>query len=410
MPRIALFHPAFVVPGGAEYLCLAEALYLRSVGEDVGIVTFGYDPEAWQGPLAGLPVRVAAKRHWSDLFFGLTRMGKLRVRGQRAEALFQDCEVVVAHNHPCNAMLGASTFRGRKVWQCNEPHRRLHLRETNPVLTAHVERTGGKAEDFASHLWGELLRVHDLEMQSGQAKAAWCRFDIEQSSHLDHVFAISAFSRDNARRIYGRCGEEVVYPMVSFPDGGRTRSGLDRSGLQILVQGRQAVLKNIDTVIRGFCRFKASHPGSHLHLVGDGPARSRLEKLAQTLLPDGGITFHGFLPQDRLKTISETCDVMASLTLDEPFGLVYPEGAARGLLLIGPNHGGPAEILESGRFGWCVDAFSPAALEEALCEIWSLSDAQVDSRRLLTDQACRARFSPEVIGPQLQRVILQGSD
>ncbi len=410
MPRVALFHPAFDVPGGAEYLCLAEALFLRSVGEDVRLVTLAYDPDAWAGPMDGIPIRVALKRHWSDLLFGLTRMGKLRVRGRRASALFRDCDVVLAHNHPCNAMLGASGLAGRSVWQCNEPPRGLHVREANPVLTARAESLEGEPEDDASRLWVQRLKEHDAQMLRNRSKATRVRFDLEQSRRLDHIFAISAFSRDNARRIYGRCGEEVVYPMVRFPEGGRTRAGLDRSGLQVLVHSRQETLKNIDTVIRGFARFRAGQAGAHLHLVGDGPARGRLETLAADLLPKGGYTFHGFLSREALSQVYAACDVLALLTLDEPFGLVFPEAAARGLLLIGPDHGGPQEILDGGRLGWCVDPFSPEALEEALGSAWAMPDAGVERRRAEVDRACRDRFSEAVVGPQLRRVLFEGHD
>jgi glycosyltransferase involved in cell wall biosynthesis len=85
--------------------------------------------------------------------------------------------------------------------------------------------------------------------------------------------------------------------------------------------------------------------------------------------------------------------------------LVFPEAAAKGLLLIGPDHGGPREILDDGRLGWCVDAFSPDALAQALSQAVGLSDGEADRRRALVDQACRARFAPAVIGPQLRRAI-----
>ena len=105
----------------------------------------------------------------------------------------------------------------------------------------------------------------------------------------------------------------------------------------------------------------------------------------------------------------DACDVFALLPLDEPFGMVFPEAAARGLLMIGPDHGGPLEILDSGRLGWCVDAFSPEALAQALSQVASLSDAEADRRRAQADHACRARFAEAVVGPQLRRAITGGT-
>ncbi len=408
MTRIAMFHPAFGVPGGAEFLCIEEALYLRGAGEEVSLVTMEFDPERWNHRIQGLPVRVAPKRKWTDIFGGLTKMAKLRTRGRRAAGLMRDFEVIVAHNHPCNAMLGVSDIPGRKVWQCTKPPRGLHPREANPRLTGQLEAKGGPGEDASTRLWAKILEDHKRDEARGSSRIIRTRFDIEQTAKLDHIYAISEFSRDNARMIYGRCGEEVVYPIVRVPEGGHARAGLDRSGLQVLVHSRQEILKNIDTVIRGFARFQAKHPGAHLHLVGEGPARPDLEELAARLIPTGSCTFHGYLSTEKLKEVYDRCDVFALLTLDEPFGMVYPEAAAKGLLMIGPDHGGPFEILEGGKLGWCVDPFDPAALTQALEEVWALPDAEVGRRREEADRVCRARFSEAVIGPQLRRVILEG--
>ena len=149
--------------------------------------------------------------------------------------------------------------------------------------------------------------------------------------------------------------------------------------------------------------------GSHLHVVGDGPARESLQALAAQLLPAAAFTFHGYLSDAQLRRVYDACDVFALLPLDEPFGMVFPEAAARGLLMIGPDHGGPLEILDNGRLGWCVDAFSPEALAQALSQVASLSDAEADRRRAQADHACRARFAEAVVGPQLRRAITGGT-
>lgn len=408
MTKIAMFHPAFQTPGGAEFLCAQQARYLASQGESVEIITMGYDPDAWGRRLEGVPVRLTPRRHWSDPFFGFSRMAKLRSRGRRVTGKLKGFEVVVAHNYPCSAMLGSTELKLRKVWQCNEPPRGLHMRGANPCLTRLVE-TDVPGQDASSIAWRRSLLDYDRAIAQGHSLAARIRHDLEQVARLDHIYAISEFSRDNARVIYGRCGQEVVYPMVRFPEGGRSRSGVNRDALNVLVHSRLEVLKNIDTVLRGFAAFRATNPGAKLHIVGEGAAEQALKRLAKELAPEA-VTFHGYLSSQDLQVVYDLCDVFALLTLDEPFGMVYPEAAAKGLLLVGPDHGGPYEILEGGRLGWSVDPFSPQALTQALEEVVHLTDTEVDRRRAEADRACRARFSESVIGPQLRRVILEGHD
>jgi glycosyltransferase involved in cell wall biosynthesis len=404
--RIGLFHPALGKPGGAELLCLAQAQYLREAGDPVCIVTFVYDAQVWGDRMQGLDVRVAQHKHWTDGLAWRPRLAKVRRRGARAIRLLGDVDTVLAFNFPCSAMLGAADLPVRKVWQCNEPPRGLHVRDANPVLSARADRADLEVVDASTALWRRQL----TRVDRGNRLAALRAFDIAQVNRLDHVYAISQFSRDNARRIYGRCSEHVVYPIVRFPDGGRSRSGLDRKHLGVLVHSRLEVLKNIDTVIRGFAAFQADSGSAHLHVVGDGPARESLQNLAVELLREGSFTFHGFLSDRDLRRVYDACDVFTLLPLDEPFGMVFPEAAARGLLLIGPDHGGPLEILDGGRLGWCVDAFDPPALALALSRASRLSDAEADRRREDAEQACRGRFSEAVIGPSLRHAITEGRD
>ena len=371
--RIALFHPAFLVPGGAEFLCLQQARALTSAGDDVRIVTQSLNRTCWNAELAGLRVDIAAKRRWSDFLFGSSPSAKLRTRAARASRLLQDVDVVVAHNFPCNTMLGAARTRARRVWQCNEPPRSHHLALANPRLEERCESTTGEPAEFATEAYVKARRNEQAHHAQREKSA---RFDIEMTARLDDIYAISEFSRDNARKIYGRCAQEVVYPIVRF-GAERVRERLpDGDALRVLTHTRLEAYKNVDTVLKGFALYHARRPRAVLHLVGDGPMRERLRALASQLLPEGAVHWHGFLPRADLDALYERCDVLALLTLDEPFGMVFPEAAARGLLLIGPDHGGPFEILDGGRLGDCIDPFEPRALDEALTRLEGLRPEQ----------------------------------
>jgi glycosyltransferase involved in cell wall biosynthesis len=404
-PKVALFHPSFAVSGGAEFLIASQASALAAAGMDLRLVTMAFDADRWSSRMGGIEVRMFSKRHWLDAIMPWDRIGKIRRRALGAASCFRDRDVVLAYNFPTNDMLGFLDLPVRTIWQCNEPPRGLHVREANPILSARVDASGGRYLEDATRAFAPRLHRFDQSMPGRSGLGAKRQFDLDTTARLGTIFAISAFSRDNARRIYGRCEEAPIYPVVRFPGGGRARRGLDRSGLQVLVHSRLEVLKNIDTVMKGFAQFHATCPGGCLHVVGEGAHRPGLESLAKALLPPSSFKFHGYLSDEDLRVVYERCDVFALLTLDEPFGMVYPEAAAKGLLLIGPDHGGPFEILDGGRLGWAVDAFSPEALAQALSEVWSLDDVEVDRRREATDRACRARYGLEAVGPQLMALL-----
>ena len=199
----------------------------------------------------------------------------------------------------------------------------------------------------------------------------------------------------------------MVYPIVRFPARGRSRAGLDRSrGLQILAHARLDAAKNLDHVLRGFALYRPRAAGAQLHVVGIGDQAPKLRRLARRLGLGQSIQFHGFLPVSELEHVYSACDVFALTPLDEPFGMVFPEAAARGLLLVGPNHAGPNEILDGGRLGWTCDPFAPESLAETFERVAACSDAEIDARRNKTDESCRSRFSEAAIGPQLERIVL----
>jgi glycosyltransferase involved in cell wall biosynthesis len=117
------------------------------------------------------------------------------------------------------------------------------------------------------------------------------------------------------------------------------------------------------------------------------------------------VHFHGFLAAPALAAVYDACDVYAGLPLDEPFGMVFPEAALRGLLVVGPDHGGPREILDDGRLGWTVDPLAAEAVGGALAEAWRLSHAEADRRRRALADACRARYGPAAVLPRLRAAL-----
>jgi glycosyltransferase involved in cell wall biosynthesis len=129
-----------------------------------------------------------------------------------------------------------------------------------------------------------------------------------------------------------------------------------------------------------------------------------LRALAAELAPRA-ITFHGFLERNALNEVASACDVFALLPLDEPFGLVFTEAMSRGLLCIGPDHGGPNEILEGGALGWTIDPFAPEALETALDTVHGMSTADADRRRAASSASVQSRFSARAMVGSLRSVL-----
>jgi glycosyltransferase involved in cell wall biosynthesis len=397
---LAYFHPKFEEIGGAEILALKHAELLRAGGVAVEFVTFSVRGGFWASALAGWTVHVVPKRAAGDFWRGWTRMGKLDQRADRALPLLRTFDTVLASNHPSCTMLGRLELGARKIWYCHEPPRSLFPRETLPYGAAQLERLGP-----------ELPALLAVQRELGKGRGPFSPYRAPRRANLAaiprlhrHLFN-SGYTRDNAEGIYGPLRGQVIHPVIDFPAAPAAPARLDRERPRILAQARLTGLKNLETVIDGFKLFRLAHPGAELHVVGDGPLLADLQVRAGQGPGAGGAHFHGFLSGPDLDALRARCAIFALLPIDEPFGMVYPEMAARGLLLVGPDHGGPREILEAGALGWVCDALAPEQLRDALEAICACSDADLAARAAAADQACRERFSAEALAPRLLEAV-----
>lgn len=403
--KVGFFHPQFKGVGSTENLIVAQAQYLRGLGLDVSVISRIRTPARWRAPLSGVTLRDFDPLAWNLLDFRHDQATRLARSLPRAEAVLRECERAIAHGFPACALLGAAAISGERVWYCSEPQRQLHLIDANPRLHQRVTSQPGRshAERFYAKQLAQyhLSERHDSRLQRLRA------FDRTHTPRVERICANSEYTRDNVQRTYARNDVQVVHPMVEFPaQRGRTRAGVDRSrGLQVLALSRLDAVKNLEHVVSGFALYAARAPGAQLHVVGMGTQRRGLRALSRRLGVAGGVRFHGNMKPGELDRIYDACDVFALTPLDEPFGSVFPEAAARGLLLVGPDHAGPYEILDGGRLGWVCDPFSAEALAEVFREIAGLSDGEVDARRMLADGACRSRYGLQSVGHAFARAI-----
>jgi glycosyltransferase involved in cell wall biosynthesis len=132
--------------------------------------------------------------------------------------------------------------------------------------------------------------------------------------------------------------------------------------------GRLVPEKGVDTLIEAWKRLQANPvlKGEVLTLVGEGPARAQLERLAAA---DPSIRFAGKLQPDGVQQALRAAAVaVVPSRWEEPFGLGVIEAMALGRPVIATQLGGPAEIVTAGHSGWLVPPDAPEALANALEE------------------------------------------
>lgn len=161
---------------------------------------------------------------------------------------------------------------------------------------------------------------------------------------------------------------ELVEPKRSYAPSGT-----------LLHAGRLGYEKNVDVVIRAFARVLESHPQYRLDIVGDGPARDSLGRLADSLGISDRVRMRGFMDRAALGRVYHEYDAFVSASTIETQGIVLLEAMAAGLPVVGVNALAVPELVIDGRDGLIVEPGDESAFAEAVV-------------RLLGDQELRQRL------------------
>lgn len=131
--------------------------------------------------------------------------------------------------------------------------------------------------------------------------------------------------------------------------------------------------KGQDVLIRGLPRVRARVPGTRLLLVGDGPYRDRLRRLAVSCDVAEHVVFTGAVPAAELPAHHAVGDVFALPCrtrgggLDvEGLGIALLEASACGVPVVAGDSGGAPETVLEGRTGHVVGGRDLDALAVAL--------------------------------------------
>lgn len=164
----------------------------------------------------------------------------------------------------------------------------------------------------------------------------------------------------------------------------RVRYGLGDRPV-VLCLSRLVPRKGQDMLIRAFDRIRRRVPDAALVIVGGGPYRADLEKLAHRTGVAEDVVFTGGVPAAELAAHHAMADVFAmpcrtrGAGLDvEGLGIVYLEASASGVPVVAGRSGGAPETVRDGETGWVVDGTDVDAIATAVGDL--LADPRTAAR------------------------------
>ncbi|MEU1983517.1 glycosyltransferase family 1 protein [Nocardia sp. NPDC019395] len=239
------------------------------------------------------------------------------------------------------------------------------LRLDLPTVAVYQTDVAGFAKSYGLGLasraaWGWTRRIHEGATRtlapSNAAAENLARHGIPRvhrwARGVDAVRFTPAARRPELRRQWLRRSSMSEAPVslrgaaASGPDS-LMRGGADR--LVVGFVGRLAPEKHVERLA-----VLAGDPAVQLVIVGDGPERPKLE----ALLP--GAVFTGELGGDELAQAYASLDVMVHPGEHETFCQGVQEALACGVPVIGPDAGGPRDLISPCRNGYLlpVDEFT----------------------------------------------------
>ena len=134
----------------------------------------------------------------------------------------------------------------------------------------------------------------------------------------------------------------------------------------VLFVGRLAKEKNIPNLLKAAAIVIKKFPRTLFLIVGDGPEREKLERLAKELQIENNVVFEGLIEHDRLPAYYKACDVFVLPSDHEGWGLVIVEALAAGKPVITTDVGLAGEVVEDGKYGFVVPKRNEKILAEKI--------------------------------------------
>ncbi len=168
----------------------------------------------------------------------------------------------------------------------------------------------------------------------------------------------------------------------------RSSLGIPTGALVIGTVGRLVEVKRQDLLLRSLAALRGlgKHANTWLLIVGDGPERQRLERLAETLHVSDRTIFAGYQPEPAW--LYQAMDLFVLCSRHEGLPLAMLEAWAAGLPVVASAVGAIPQTVTHGVTGMLFESGDVAALTETL-------EGVLDSPSLLGQLGRRGRWQVE---------------
>jgi glycosyltransferase involved in cell wall biosynthesis len=218
---------------------------------------------------------------------------------------------------------------------------------------------------------GELVSLPVIHY--GDQRVAWERLKVATALRLASVVSAGSLQLRDLAEKHTRT-ERLCYAPLGVPLDMFNPCAAHVDESRFIHVGGLTPVKDQANLLRAFARLPT---GAHLDIVGDGPLRTNLERLANHLGVAEAVTFHGDVDHAALPDLYRQASHFVLSSLHEAQNMAAIEAAACGLQVVGTCVGVIPEL---------TDAVSPTGNAE------SLATAMTSSRENRATDIARSKF------------------
>jgi glycosyltransferase involved in cell wall biosynthesis len=191
---------------------------------------------------------------------------------------------------------------------------------------------------------------------------------------IDYIIAPSHFTKKQIIETFKISSEkiEVIHEGVDTSKFNPNNKPIFRDKFKsqyvILFVGALVKTKNVDKLIRVF-NYVQKRIDASLVIVGEGPEKSNLMKIVKELNLTNKVFFEGFVKDEDLPYYYSSCDIFASCSIIEGFGLIFLEAMASGKPVVAFNIASIPEVVGNG--GIIIKNFDLKEMAEKIIELLS---------------------------------------
>jgi teichuronic acid biosynthesis glycosyltransferase TuaC len=204
-------------------------------------------------------------------------------------------------------------------------------------------------------------------------------------SGADLVLANSAWAQRRCEQIAGSAlPARVVHLGADLPPLPERR----RERPTVVTLAHLVARKRHAVVLHALAELRPALELDYL-VIGDGPGREPLERLAAELGLAGNVTFTGQLDHRRALDELRRCHLFAMPGVEEPFGVAFVEAMAAGLPAIGARgEGGPEDIAAAGDGMLLVPPDDHRALASTIAGVFERGPEELGRAARATVERC----------------------